>query len=405
MSDDQAWVGLFQQGDEAAFEQLVRQWEKPMLNFFYRSLGDLDVAEDLRQDLFVRLYTYRAGYRGDGTFRAWLYQLATNLLRTYLGRTKTFVPLDRDGTGHEEDSLDAPDDSQPVGEVVQRRESARLVREMLGGLSVEDREALILRFYEGLRYGEICQVLDIAETSAKSRVYRAIERLRRMVVERSEKEPAVSYNEFFTHGEHGGLGGATSWVLKVKKGDLASDPDELRKRARLRTMEREVEGRAMPDAEREQVVQLLGETYVEAVRDYTTAVRPYTARAASFDKAKVERLKSVLFEVLAQYGRRMEALSDNERIVMVVCHSGEGSLLLARLGAVSVTPKTDVPMVRPETGRGTRQVEQTFGIALPVRGFKGRPQGSVLTISVGRKDLVDDPKDLAERAKINAYCH
>jgi RNA polymerase sigma-70 factor (ECF subfamily) len=184
VGDDQTLMRLLQQGDEAAFEQIVRHWEKPMLNFFYRSLSDLDTAEDLRQELFVRLYAYRASYRGNGSFRAWLYQLATNLLRTHLRRAKTLVPLDGNGTDGEDNSSAVPDNAPPAGEVLQRRESARLVREMLATLSSEDREALILRFYEGLRYGEICQALDIAETSAKSRVYRAIERLRQMVAER-----------------------------------------------------------------------------------------------------------------------------------------------------------------------------------------------------------------------------
>jgi RNA polymerase sigma-70 factor (ECF subfamily) len=184
VNDDQAAMCLLQQGDDAAFEQIVRCWEKPMLNFFYRSVGDLDVAEDLRQDLFVRLYTYRASYRGNGTFRAWLYQLATNLLRSHLRRAKPMVSLDEKQTEDEGDSPDVPDNGPPAGEILQHRDRERVVREMLAGLSPDDREALTLRFFEGLQYGEICQALHIAETSAKSRVYRAIERLRRTLAGR-----------------------------------------------------------------------------------------------------------------------------------------------------------------------------------------------------------------------------
>jgi RNA polymerase sigma factor (sigma-70 family) len=184
VGDDQALIRLLQQGDQTAFEQIVRHWETPMLNFFYRSVGDLDVAEDLRQDLFVRLYTYRASYRGNGTFRAWLYQLAANVLRTYLRRVKTFVSLDGDKADGEESRLELAGSEPPASEIVQRRDTARVVREMLATLSPEDREALMLRFYEGLRYNEICQALNMAETSAKSRVYRAIERLRHLAAER-----------------------------------------------------------------------------------------------------------------------------------------------------------------------------------------------------------------------------
>jgi len=185
VNDDETAMRLLQQGSEDAFEQIVRRWEKPMLNFFYRSVGDVDAAEDLRQDLFVRLYTYRASYRGDGTFRAWLYQMAGNLVRTHLRRVKTFVPLDREATDDEDIVAEtAADGGPPAGQVVQRHESERLVREMLATLSPEDREALILRFYEELPYGEICQTLGIAESGAKSRVYRAIERMRCLAAER-----------------------------------------------------------------------------------------------------------------------------------------------------------------------------------------------------------------------------
>jgi len=177
-------MNLLQQDDETAFEQLVRRWETPMLNFFYRAMGDLDEAEDLRQDLFVRLYTYRASYRGDGTFRAWLYQLATNLLRSHLRRTKTVVSLDAVESDGASESPEVSDTVPTVGEIAQRGERERLLRQLLERLAPDDREALLLRYYEELPYREISQALNIAETSAKSRVYRAIEKLRQLVAER-----------------------------------------------------------------------------------------------------------------------------------------------------------------------------------------------------------------------------
>ncbi|MBM3334586.1 sigma-70 family RNA polymerase sigma factor [Candidatus Sumerlaeota bacterium] len=180
-ADDQILMRQLQEGDQTAFEQIVRHWEQPMLNFFYRSVGDLDAAEDLRQDLFVRLYTYRSSYRGDGTFRAWLYQLATNLLRSYLRRPRPAFSLDGDTPDSESERLEMHDQAPRASEIIQRQQSEQIVRQMLDGLSPDDREALVLRFFEGLPYGEICQALGIAESSAKSRVYRAIERLRKMI--------------------------------------------------------------------------------------------------------------------------------------------------------------------------------------------------------------------------------
>ncbi len=202
-SEDQRLMQRVQQGDDAAFEQIVRRWEQPMLNFFYRAIGDLDAAEDLRQDLFVRLYTYRASYLGNGTFRSWLYQMAANILRSHLRRVRT-IPTTSLSDAEEPQDASSPGDADqsggtngqravesPASQAVFQAESQRLVRGLLDSLPAEDREALVLRFYEGLQYAEISAVLGIAESSAKSRVYRALEKLRQEAAARGLKAEEV----------------------------------------------------------------------------------------------------------------------------------------------------------------------------------------------------------------------
>jgi RNA polymerase sigma-70 factor (ECF subfamily) len=184
VADDERLMRLLQQGRDDALDQLVRRWEKPMLNYFYRLTGDLDAAEDLRQDLFLRVYVYRDSYRGDGGFRAWLYQTATNQARTYFRREKKHYRVSAIGAEDESDCLEIPADAPMASELVQQQETAQLVRELLAELSPDDREALILRFFERLRYHEISRVLSVAEPTAKSRVYRAVGRLRHKVVAR-----------------------------------------------------------------------------------------------------------------------------------------------------------------------------------------------------------------------------
>ncbi|MCX8035824.1 MAG: sigma-70 family RNA polymerase sigma factor [Candidatus Sumerlaeia bacterium] len=202
VSEDHELMQRLQGGDEAALERLVRRWEQPILNFFYHAIGDLDTAEDLRQDVFVRLYTYRAGYRGNGTFRSWLYQLAANVLRSHLRRVRSlpmtgFSETDNVPDGEAEGDADRSrggrqlaNESAACREVFQM-ESQRLARALLDSLPVEDREVLLLRFYEGLQYAEISAVLGIAESSAKSRVYRALEKLRQRAAARGLKAEDV----------------------------------------------------------------------------------------------------------------------------------------------------------------------------------------------------------------------
>lgn len=138
-----------------------------------------------------------------------------------------------------------------------------------------------------------------------------------------------------------------------------------------------------------------------------------TSGRALFSKAKVERLTAGLFDVLAQYGRRIGTLSNDERIVIVVSGSGERSPLassLARERADYLRAAGYMAALRTEG-----ESRATAGAAVEpsprtsvVQDFevKGRwAAGSVLTLSVTRKDLADDPKELAKRATIRAYTY
>jgi hypothetical protein len=122
---------------------------------------------------------------------------------------------------------------------------------------------------------------------------------------------------------------------------------------------------------------------------------------APMDKTKVERLKSSLFEVLAEYGRRLEALSDNERIVVLVCQSNEGS---------PMTLLSQSLVTQPDAGFRYGQKSDRSASALApytVQGGAREVFGSVLTICIERKNLVlwDDPKSLAKWARVDAYCY
>ena len=139
-----------------------------------------------------------------------------------------------------------------------------------------------------------------------------------------------------------------------------------------------------------------------------------TSGRAPFSKAKVERLTAGLLDVLAQYGRRIGALSNDERIVIVVSGSGERSPLASSLAR----ERADYLRAADSYAAALRMEAEsraTAGAAVEpspptsvVQNFevKGRwTAGSVLTLSVTRKDLADDPKELAKRATIRAYTY
>jgi hypothetical protein len=184
--------------------------------------------------------------------------------------------------------------------------------------------------------------------------------------------------------------------------------------------EREVEGHAPSDVGSDEALTLLQEgTSIGYYGSYTygTPLARFAGARASFDKTKVERLKATLFEVLAEYGRRIEALSDNERIVIVVCGVSESMPNGMYSSTFSLAPKTGTAVSRKEDIRKTedqrraiveRQEAEKASMepAWPsTRRFDRADHGSVLTVSVERKDLAGDAKDLAGHAKVDAYCY
>jgi len=182
---DEALMRRFQAGDEAAYETLVRRWEDRLLTFFHRALGDADAAEDLRQELFIRLYLRGASYRADGSVLAWVYAIANNLIRSHYRKAKWNGSRRETEGGEDADPIEGAVSPAPGSrEVAQRNERARLVRGLLAALPERDREVLLLRYFGGLRFGEIARTIGIGEPAAKLRAIRAVERLRRLAVER-----------------------------------------------------------------------------------------------------------------------------------------------------------------------------------------------------------------------------
>jgi len=158
-------------GSEAAFVQLVRQHQTPLVNFFAR-MGASSDREDLVQETFVRLYRYRARYQPSARFTTFLYVLARNV---WADRGRKIVRMERLATELEVEAAVA---SQPVrpGASEEIDVDAALAR-----LSPKLREVIVLNIYQGLRYQEIADVLGIPLGTVKSRLSLALGALREII--------------------------------------------------------------------------------------------------------------------------------------------------------------------------------------------------------------------------------
>ncbi|MGH9492679.1 MAG: RNA polymerase sigma factor [Terriglobales bacterium] len=171
-------------GDDSAFDHLVEKFRRPLVGFLYRMARSQAVAEELAQEVFLRVYRSRKSYRASAKFTTWMYRIATNLAVNYARDSRA-----RRG----EVSLDEPAESGAALEVADgeltaeqsllRRERRRAIRSHIEALPERQRLAVLMHKYQGLDYRQIAQVLKLSESATKSLLFRAYETLRETLKE------------------------------------------------------------------------------------------------------------------------------------------------------------------------------------------------------------------------------
>ncbi len=166
-------------GDPSAFEALVVKYQTPLINLIGRYLGAYDEAEDLAQEVFVRVHRAAPRYQPTAKFSTWLYTIARRLCANHArGRAlRRWFSLSRDAADTEDDSpvesLAIADPADDPSVAAEKRQLRRVVAHALAALPDTLRFAVILRRYEELSYEEIAAILGCSVTAAKLRVHRA----------------------------------------------------------------------------------------------------------------------------------------------------------------------------------------------------------------------------------------
>ena len=180
---DEEIMARFQAGDSSAMEDLFARFQKPLFNFFFRMVGKRETAEDLVQETFVKLCRFGNSFRGsDAKFSTWLYSVAGNQCRDHLRysarRPEVLLDTIEDSEADGQDDVGPVTQDSPVEEEVLRMETSRIIRTAIDSLPNKEREALILREYNGLDYKEIAEALNCPIGSVKVLIFRARQRLR-----------------------------------------------------------------------------------------------------------------------------------------------------------------------------------------------------------------------------------
>ncbi len=178
MDADRGLVDAAAAGDRDAFDELVRRHQAQVLNLV-RALtaGDAD-ADDLAQEAFVRAWRGLRRFRGESTFRTWLYGLTVNVVRTHFAKRTRFRRLFWTGGTREEGAPD-PADRAAAGSGIEEAVVMRnAIDRALAALPEELREAVTLRDVQGLEYREIADTLGVPIGTVESRIFRARQKLR-----------------------------------------------------------------------------------------------------------------------------------------------------------------------------------------------------------------------------------
>jgi RNA polymerase sigma-70 factor (ECF subfamily) len=170
-------------GDEQSFELLLRKYRIPLVNFLYRMVHDSAGAEDLAQEVFLRVYRARKQYAPSAKFTTWMFRIATNLalnsVRDNRNRQRE-VSIDQavDVGDDERPPMDIPDLRPTVEQYLVARIRSEMILQAIQALPERQRAAVLLHKYQQLDYDEIARILECSESALKSLLFRAYETLR-----------------------------------------------------------------------------------------------------------------------------------------------------------------------------------------------------------------------------------
>jgi len=179
-------------GETLAMNELLRRYKNPIYHFVFRMSQNTAEAQDIAQEVFLRVHQYRHNYIPRGKFSTWLFSIAHNLFISTMRKKKWCVVWPRKQDEPDELMDFASSDPSPK-EVVANNEFSDVVKECMQGLPFLQKEALILREYENLDYQEIARILNKPLGTVKTLIYRARMNL---------KEKLLPYIEEFKGGYH-----------------------------------------------------------------------------------------------------------------------------------------------------------------------------------------------------------
>ena len=170
-------------GDPQAFEEVYQRFAQMVYNLAYRMSGEAEMAEDLTQEIFLRIHRHLGRFNGRSALKTWVYRVTLNHCRSKLGRRRyPTQPLAEENDG---EGVRLQDERRGPEDLALAQDAGRQVMRALGQLKPVFREAVVLRDLQGLSYEEIAEILKVRIGTVRSRIARGRDRLRTVL----EKSP------------------------------------------------------------------------------------------------------------------------------------------------------------------------------------------------------------------------
>ena len=190
MIDETKLIDQILQGDTDSFAQLVETYQDKVYSLCLRMVGDREDAQDLAQEAFVKAWRGLKFYKHEAAFSTWLYRLTSNVCIDFLRQKKRKSALSLTSQ-EEEEQIDIPDPSPQPEELVLQQQRKEAVADAMSQLEDEFRLVLTLRVVQERSYEEIAEIMDLKVGTVKSRLARAREKLRRILLKTG--------NDFWEH--------------------------------------------------------------------------------------------------------------------------------------------------------------------------------------------------------------
>ena len=188
---DEQLVASLNAGDTDCLGTLVTRWERPLHRFVYRLLQRPEDARDVCQETFLRVLHKSHRFKPGSRFSTWMYQIALNLCRDQMRRRKRWGLVFASSPQHREPHIETAPESkeEDPSASVERREIGQAISQALSQIPPQQREVLILKEYEGLKFKEIAEILGCPESTVKSRMYYGLNGLRTELERRGITRP------------------------------------------------------------------------------------------------------------------------------------------------------------------------------------------------------------------------